>query len=294
MLANSRGIDLRSIPTDPLPPTQTTPFPDKELSTFLFPSSPYSAHGVQSLDAGTSGGYLYHLLTSEQRRIPGTQLHIQRGRNADVVEYILAQPDGTPVLKAARYYGFRNIQNLVRKLKPAKPSRLLAANRARAPQASSGAVGRRPAKTAAGSNTSLSDYAYIEVMACPGGCTNGGGQIRLEDAQAATKKRLPDGEAEQAEEQKSANPTSAEIRAWLGKVEEAYRSADPGISTEAPEEPLSTDDVLKHWSETTDVPLSKLVYTTYHHVESDVGKNTKEGGETARVVELAGKIGGGW
>jgi len=46
-------------------------------------------------------------------------------------------------LRFASAYGFRNIQNLVRKIK-----------------------------------SSNSPYHYVEVMACPSGCINGGGQLK--------------------------------------------------------------------------------------------------------------------
>lgn len=52
---------------------------------------------------------------------------------------------GEILLRVAKVYGFRNVQNLVRKMKTKKE------------------------KTD-----------YVEIMACPGGCANGGGQIRYE------------------------------------------------------------------------------------------------------------------
>lgn len=55
------------------------------------------------------------------------------------------EKDGTVLLHFALAYGFRNIQNLVQKLKRGK-----------------------------------SPYHYVEVMACPSGCLNGGGQIKAE------------------------------------------------------------------------------------------------------------------
>ena len=48
-----------------------------------------------------------------------------------------------PPLRFATVYGFKSIQGLLRKLK-----------------------------------TKTCDYDYVEVMACPGGCLNGGGQLR--------------------------------------------------------------------------------------------------------------------
>jgi hypothetical protein len=53
------------------------------------------------------------------------------------------QIDGKRVLNFASAYGFRNIQNLVRKVKLGK-----------------------------------CEYHFVEIMACPSGCLNGGGQIK--------------------------------------------------------------------------------------------------------------------
>jgi iron only hydrogenase large subunit-like protein len=64
-------------------------------------------------------------------------------RNADMQELQLLNPDGQPLLRFALAYGFRNIQTIVRQIK----------------------MGRCP-------------YDYVEVMACPSGCLNGGGQIK--------------------------------------------------------------------------------------------------------------------
>ena len=294
MLADTRGI---SFPNLPRKHVTFNPFPDPTLNTFLFPyipSSPRKSRSrrrqAQRPEAGTSGGYLYHILQTQLSLYPNSSLTTTRGRNADVVEYVVTCPSSSePVFKAARYYGFRNIQNLVRKLKPAKKSRMpgvhTIANKGTRP---GGAAGL--------------DYAYVEVMACPGGCTNGGGQIKVDD--------LPGQQAGEPSNQKE----------WLGKVDEAYYSMDSDRSGQEDEqgdllmsdgsggEELSLADdfddevngispkfihqVLKHWEEITGIPLEKLVTTMYRKVESDVGK--VGGGENDRVVELAGKIGGGW
>ena len=292
MLADSRGISFRDLPRKPLPAACHIPFPDAVLSPFLFPH--HHRHSptwcnikphIQSLSAGTSGGYLYHILSTQQSLHPHSTLSTARGRNADVIEYTLVANNGTPLFKAARYYGFRNIQNLVRKLKPARAPRLPGA-----------------AKTGVASNRAALDYAYVEVMACPGGCTNGGGQIKAEDA--------------------GAGPGGAGIdqKEWQRRVDEAYFSMDedtdedtdegrgaPDGSPDPPPEngqglingidPTHIRAMLQHWSSTTGVPASTLVRTGYRAVESDVGKGKAKGkaaGQAERVVELAGKIGGGW
>ena len=69
-------------------------------------------------------------------------LEFKQVRNKDFKEVIL-EAHGIPILKIALAYGFRNIQNIVRKIK-----------------------------------TKKCEYDYVEIMACPGGWLNGGGQIK--------------------------------------------------------------------------------------------------------------------
>ena len=204
-------------------------------------------------------------------------------------------PERQPIMKAARYYGFRNIQNLVRKLKPARASRLPGA---KAPAA--GGNRRQPMSRNAASAGSGLDYAYVEVMACPGGCTNGGGQIRIEDARQANSSLQPatSGDASEA----ASKPSPHEQRAWLAQVDEAYFSGDSDsesvaesqTSPSTAENEAKIHDAMQYWSQVMGVPLPKLIHTTFRAVESDVGKNQGGADDTTRVVELAGKIGGGW
>jgi iron only hydrogenase large subunit-like protein len=65
-------------------------------------------------------------------------------KNSDFIE-VTAEVNGQEI-KMAKCYGFRNIQKVVSLIKRKK-----------------------------------CDYTYIEMMACPGGCYGGGGQIRFED-----------------------------------------------------------------------------------------------------------------
>lgn len=103
----------------------------------------YPSQHMLSNPGSSSGGYVDYYLSSIKSKTPGSRVITTPGRNPDIVEYgVVTEDNKKPVAKAARIYGFRNIQNLVRKLKRNKI-----------------------------------DYDYIEVMACPGGCINGGGQI---------------------------------------------------------------------------------------------------------------------
>jgi hypothetical protein len=86
-------------------------------------------------------------------------------------------------------------------------------------------------------------------------------------------------------------------------VDEAYFSMESDAESEPDHQPhqlsisekeAQIHESLRCWSEYMDLPLTKLVYTTYRKVESDVGKDQTAANDTTKVVELAGKIGGGW
>ncbi|EPE08240.1 cytosolic fe-s cluster assembly factor nar-1 [Ophiostoma piceae UAMH 11346] len=311
MLAESRGIDFFSLPrTRPSTTSFAATLPDPVLGRFLFPSADHGSRRP-TLAAGSSGGNLHFILQSVLAQNPGATLHTTRGRNIDVVEYSItgaADADetlgGKPIFKAARYYGFRNIQNLVRRLRPARPSRLPGGR----------PVGSARKGGASGAGAGL-DFAYVEVMACPGGCTNGGGQIKVDDPAVVERRGADLGMSTAA----GAKPGPLEQKAWLAEIDEAYFSGEEdsrravpnganghktGLVNHAGDEvdgisPSYVRDTLAHWAKTTGIDLSKLVYTTYREVVSDVGKSSKKGNGssvdvTEHVVQLSSKIGGGW
>ena len=86
----------------------------------------------------------------EAELVPDDQpLPYMQGRNKDLMEvHLKSKPraDGSQLtlLTFAQAYGFRNIQNVMRKIKQGK-----------------------------------CQYDYVELMACPSGCVNGGGQVKL-------------------------------------------------------------------------------------------------------------------
>ena len=120
----------------------------------------YSVDGrslITSVDSnGSSGGYLEHIFRYAAEQLAGVDLWGQpliytKGRNIDISEVNLSSqilPDGKECssdikLKFGKAYGFRNIQSLMLKMKQGK-----------------------------------CDLDFIEVMACPSGCVNGGGQLK--------------------------------------------------------------------------------------------------------------------
>jgi len=272
MLADSRRVDFAKLPRVPL--TSRIPFPEPKLDSFLFPNTRRRKNNQAA--AGTSGGNLYYILQYFASQHEGATVQTNRGRNADVLEYSVTCAGGETLLKAARYYGFRNIQNLVRRLKPIRPSRM--------PGGKPIGSARKP-----GGKSTGSDYAYVEVMACPGGCTNGGGQIKVDDPVIAGPEAC------------DVKPGPQEQKEWLAKVDEAYFSGEDSLDEDTIMNehndlvegisPSYIKDTLAHWAATTGLDLDKLVYTSYREVVSDVGKNA---GDTERVIEIAGKIGGGW
>ena len=76
--------------------------------------------------------------------VPSDQLQFNTLKNADFTETEISDPrNGETVLRFAVANGFRNIQNLVQKMKRKRCT-----------------------------------YHFVEVMACPSGCLNGGAQAR--------------------------------------------------------------------------------------------------------------------
>ncbi|KAK5971887.1 Cytosolic Fe-S cluster assembly factor [Trichostrongylus colubriformis] len=94
---------------------------------------------------GTSGGFADMLVKRFVSEYGG---EVKEERLAKNLEVLTVHRDGDVVLRAARVYGFRNIQNLVRKMKNSK-----------------------------------SHYDYVDVQACPNSCGNGGAQIRADTAE---------------------------------------------------------------------------------------------------------------
>ncbi|GCB65986.1 hypothetical protein scyTo_0010034 [Scyliorhinus torazame] len=153
---------------------------------------------------GGSGGYLEHVFKHAAKELFGIEIHeitYKTLRNKDFQEVML-EKDGRVLLRFALAYGFRNIQNLVQKLKRGK---LI--------------------------------YDYVEVMACPSGCLNGGGQIRTEGSESS--------------------------KDLLQQVEELYES----VTVQAPESNESIKKLYEQWFGDADSKTLKMLHTQYHAVE---------------------------
>jgi len=101
---------------------------------------------VWAHEATMSGGYAEHIFKYAAKELfneeTPMELQFKALRNRDFREISL-EKNGKTVLKFAIANGFRNIQNLVQKLKRGKTA----------------------------------PYHFVEVMACPSGCVNGGAQV---------------------------------------------------------------------------------------------------------------------
>ncbi|XP_077412628.1 cytosolic Fe-S cluster assembly factor narfl [Vanacampus margaritifer] len=152
-----------------------------------------------------SGGYLHHVFTYAAKQIFGEEvkeLTYKIIRNKDFLEVTL-EKDGAVVLSFASTYGFRNIQNLVQKLKRGK-----------------------------------SPYHFVEVMACPSGCLNGGGQLKPSPGE---------------------NP-----KEFLQKVEALYKAEE----AQAPEDEGRVAELYQSWLGSVGEEHAKeLLHTSYHAVE---------------------------
>lgn len=102
------------------------------------------------LPTSTSGSYLeyiYRRIVLEDGQ-PAHPMTLNYGRNKDIAEaeYVTC---GGKTVRFAYIYGFRNIQSLIMKMKRRRVT-----------------------------------YDYVEVMACPSGCINGGGQIKVAERES--------------------------------------------------------------------------------------------------------------
>ncbi|XP_065780026.1 cytosolic iron-sulfur assembly component 3 isoform X2 [Muntiacus reevesi] len=158
-------------------------------------------HQTRDVDCVITTGEVFKLLEEEGVSLSELEPAPLDSLNKDLQEVILER-DGQVLLHFAAAYGFRNIQNLVQKLKR----------------------GRCP-------------YHFVEVMACPAGCLNGGGQLKATD--------MPGKEL-------------------LQRVERLYGL----VRTEAPEDAPGVQELYERWLQGAGSErASRLLHTSYRAVE---------------------------
>lgn len=142
------GVFLRSHPATDLAHPLGPGFPVGQAAISTDGLSLFGGVDGEGAAGGDSGGYLEYVFRYAAFRLFGREdltgqpLVYREGRNSDFRETSL-EVDGKVVLRFAYAYGFRNIQSILAK-----------SRRGKCP------------------------YHFVEVMACPSGCLNGGGQIK--------------------------------------------------------------------------------------------------------------------
>ncbi|KAI0743903.1 iron hydrogenase [Daedaleopsis nitida] len=228
LLMHEKGWDL-SIPVS----DENVPRLSPAVGSDAASADPFAFPELLMHSGTSSGSYLHSLISTLVSSSPNPaalELTTKAVRTADYEEYTLANKEtGRVVFRGAKCYGFRNLQNVVRKV-----------GREAGIQVGRGAAGRlagaglrargRAVRKGAGAEDEKG-YDYVEVMACPSGCVNGGGQLRpaqqdqaQTDAEGFARDWSGSGVRLDAEESLPAAPISAKWgdREWTKKVEGAY------------------------------------------------------------------------
>jgi iron only hydrogenase large subunit-like protein len=140
-----------------LPPASVDCFSDFASDAASHPK----AHRFMKHEGGGSGGFCDFVLKYASQKLFGlavNEVKMVALRNKDFRECLLQSDDGKVLLRFAVAYGFRNIQTILQRIKR---------NRC--------------------------EYDFVEIMACPFGCLNGGGQLRHQSLDAVNDayERLP-------------------------------------------------------------------------------------------------------
>ncbi|KAG4303256.1 hypothetical protein PCANB_000471 [Pneumocystis canis] len=210
-MLKERSLDLQKIPEAPH---------DSLLSCYMDAD-------IMEHQGSSSGGYLTQILTFAAQELFNISLtdtthHIitHVSLNNDMKEYILTGPDNSILLRMATCYGFRNIQNLIRKLKSSKQKNKI---------------------------SQKINYDFVEIMACPSGCINGGGQLKPEEvglSKAFTHKE------------------------WIDHVNKLYHSSSKKtINT------LLTSQCIESWDPNF---TSRTLYTTYRSIPRNYDKKINQ------------------
>lgn len=202
----------------------------------------------------SSGSYLSTIITymASTHSNPTRVITREIRGSADNVEFLLEDTvTGEVIFKGSKCYGFRNLQNLVRKV--GKETGIGKGARGAGKLSAAVAARRRKARTGAGEvqtpatpttdgestgpdgvnlalamNRDDKKLDFVEVMACPSGCVNGGGQMkpvsgkkRKEVDEEGYERPLADDGVEVEEEMRWST------KDWVAKVEEIYWNGLP-------------------------------------------------------------------
>ena len=181
-----------------------------------------------------SGGYLHNALQAAIEAQPQAALSLLRLetrpiRGEDYVDYFLRS--GSSILfRGAKCYGFRNLQNVVRKVGRDAGISVTKGAAGKGFAAKRSGLVKRQARAADGPATNEADrgYDFIEVMACPSGCINGGGQIsppKHPPPIEIDQEGMPLDASEEGEYKVVASSEGHRVlsgKEWVARVEEFY------------------------------------------------------------------------
>ncbi|KAI5969331.1 NAR1 [Candida margitis] len=226
------------------PPITNKPL--EEVYKSVAPSNwPFVQYSWTNDPGSASGGYAFNYLRLFQDDLmlkgyyeSDFSMKVIRGKNSDVYEMRLMHKD-EKVASAAIVNGFRNIQNLVRKLKPngkinGRANPLVARRRARMKDSES-------THAAAEEVADPSKVDYVEIMACPSGCINGGGQIKP--------------------------PTDVPEKAWIDEVLTMYNTVPTFDLSLHPQEVHSFIEWSNAFEQEFDINDERLYKTYFNEVE---------------------------
>jgi iron only hydrogenase large subunit-like protein len=248
---------LQDLEFDPLvPASHELQTPPTDLN------NPLSAPWPELLNhaGSSSGSYLSTIITHMSSAHPNPTRVITREirGSTDNVEYLLEDTiTGEVIFKGSKCYGFRNLQNLVRKV--GKETGIGKGARGAGKLSAAVAARRRKAKVGTGEiqtpatpttdgestpgegiNVSLAinrdekKLDFVEVMACPSGCVNGGGQMKpvagkkrkVEVDEEGYERPIPDEGVDTGVEMVEEEMRWS-TKEWVAKVEEIYWTGLP-------------------------------------------------------------------
>ena len=209
----------------------------------------------------SSGSYLHSIMHHLQTESDAPLIYsVKTIRNTDYEEHTLTDGAGKTVFKGAKCYGFRNLQNVVRKV-----------GKERGVRTGVGAAGRMAGRRErkADERGKETNYDYVEVMACPGGCVNGGGQLKPPATKSLLEKYGENHENGRKESGVSIDGVPSARwgdKNWTRKVEDAYWTRLPETDHKLPTPPDSVSKG-KSWAEVADLVVKRVMVDLCGHDE---------------------------
>lgn len=197
---------------------------------------PASLPDLLTHPGSSSGSYLGTLVDIMTESSAQPLEHVTKTmRTSDYQEHILRNKEtGEVVFKGAICYGFRNLQNLVRKV--GRDAGMQVGHLA-AVRNNNSLRARTKARQGIGTddcNAVNKVYDYVEVMACPSGCVNGGGQLKPAKIPTNEPKQQlivgAEGIERDSVESGGINSAKWSDKAWTARVEAAYWNVQNNVS----------------------------------------------------------------